>query len=94
MSLDVNIYCSHQSKEPVFTISCLEFAAKSPAIRSILHTINVCDGCQTPVSIIFAEEDRHTVVAAMSQMTHFKKSSSLSIIQGNLNKYLIEIILK
>ena len=83
MSLDVNIF-SGQSKEPVFTISSLELAAKSPIFRNLLKTINICDGCQSPVSIIFADEDKHTVVTAMSQMTHFKKNSSLLFIQGTV----------
>ena len=83
MSLDVNIF-SGQSKEPVFTISSLELAAKSPVIRNLLKTISICDGCQSPVSIIFAEEDKHTVVTAMSQMTHLKKNGSPSIIQGTV----------
>ena len=81
MSTDVNIYCDLQTMEPVFTISCLELAANSPMLRKLLMEQNHCDGCQSPVSIIFAEEDRSTLVAAMSQMTHFKKSG-LSIIQG------------
>ena len=81
MSLDVNIF-SGQSKEPVFTISSLELAAKSPVIRNLLKTINICDGCHGLMSIIFADEDKHTLETALSQMTHFKKSGSLSIIQG------------
>ena len=83
MSTDVNIYCGQDTKVPVFTISCLELAAKCPMIKKLLLSLNMCDGCQSPVSIIFAEEDRDTVVAVMSQMTHFKKTS-LSIIHGML----------
>ena len=88
MSLDVNIYSSQQSKEPVFTISCLELAAKSPVIRNLLLGLNICDVSMCPaVSIIFADEDKHTVESAMSQMTHFRKSNSLSIIQGIESTY-------
>ena len=80
---DIAIYCG---QDPVFTISCLEVSAKSPLIRQLLRTLNLCDGCDgcnSQLSIIFAEEDRDTVVAAMSQMTHFKKNG-LTIIRGKL----------
>ena len=80
MSIDVNIYCG-QTKNPVFNISCLELTAKSPVIRKLLNSLNICDGCRDPVSIIFPDEDCATVVAVMSQMTHFKKGGLL-IIEG------------
>ena len=88
MSIVVNIY-SKETKVPVFTISCLELSAKSPALRELLLNLNMCDECQSPVSIIFADEDQQTVVAAMSQMTHFKKSG-LSIIQGIYDGFFLK----
>ena len=76
----INVY-SGLTKEPVFSISIIEVAAKSPVIRNILNTLTFCDGCRDPISIIFPDDDSETVIQGMGQFAHFKKRG-LSIIQG------------
>ena len=80
--MSVNIY-SHESKKPVFNISCLELAARCPIIKKLLLNIRICDGCSGQYSIIFADEDKDTLRAVFSTLSHFKKSG-LTIIQGNV----------
>ena len=82
MSSEVNIFAG-TAKEPVFTISRIEIAAKSVFMYQLINSLNICDGCGETISIIFAEEKKETLVTLMTQVIHFKKSG-LSINKGKL----------
>ena len=75
---DVLIY-SDTSKDPVLHISKIELS-KSKLLKNLLSTLNFCDGCQEPTSIIIADEERQTVVSTFS---HLSPKTGLSIFQGN-----------
>ena len=77
MSLPKNISIySDTSKEPVLHISKIELS-KSKLLQDLLSTLDICDGCQEPISIIIAEEEKETITAAFS---HPPSKSSLTTI--------------
>ena len=64
---EVNIYVEG-SDEPVFELSKIELA-KSDLLRNFVSSLNLCDGCSQPVSIIIAGEEKQTVVLTFAQLS-------------------------
>ena len=54
--------------------------SKSKLLTELISALNICDGCQEPISIIIAEEEKQTVESAFS---HLSTKTGLSIVQGN-----------
>ena len=76
---DVEIYAG-SGCELATTGSRLELGATSDFLRSLFAGISLCDGCKEPLVIMFPEDDKNTVTAAINSLTHF--NSGLSIILG------------
>ena len=64
---EVNIYVEG-SGDPVFELSKIELA-KSDLLRKLLSSLNICDGCSQPLSIIIADEEKQTVVSTFGQLS-------------------------
>ena len=64
---EVNIYVEG-SGDPVLELSKIELA-KSDLLRKLLLSLNICDGCSQPLSIIIAGEEKQTVVSTFAQMS-------------------------
>ena len=75
---------------PILGISKLELL-KSNLFRNLLGGLNICDGCQEPVSIIIDGEDKDTVVQTFAQLSAVKPG--LTIIKGTTGKMIILKIL-
>lgn len=78
MAKDVVIY-SCMSKQPIVKANIIELI-KSPYLSKILKSLNICDGCKEPVSIIIEGETEANIMAAFNQVT---RQTGLIIIQGN-----------
>lgn len=74
---DVHIYVSSETK-PVLMTSKLKLT-ESVVLKPLMQSLNICDGCQEPISIIIPDEDKNVVLAAFSK---YFKTSGVSIIQG------------
>ena len=64
---EVNIYVDG-SDDPVFDLSKIELA-KSGQLRKLVSSLNICDGCSQPLSIIIAGEEKKTVVSTFGQLS-------------------------
>ena len=64
---EVNIYVEG-SDDPVFELSKLELA-KSDFLRKLVSSLNICDGCSQPLSIIIVGEEKQTVVSTFGQLS-------------------------
>ena len=69
---DVEIYAG---TEVAITASRLELGAQNLFLRQLFSEMNICDGCQEPLVIIFPDEDKNTVRDAFDQMSHFRSKS-------------------
>ena len=74
---DVNLYAGRDGY--VMSVSRLELI-KSNLFKNILDSLNICDSCSTPITIII-EEDRDVIFAAFSEVTW---KPGLTIIRGKL----------
>ena len=79
MSKDVDIY-SGSGKIPVLKANKIELI-KSQIFRDILKSLNICDGCRDPVSIIVDGETEVDIFAALCKVTH---QTGVSIIRGKI----------
>ena len=74
---DVNIYCG-TDKDPVLSVSMIELI-RSEMFLKLFQSLNICDGCRDPVSVIIAGELEDVFSAAFSKLS---RKSGVSIIQG------------
>ena len=75
---DVLVYVD-SVKEPVIQMSKIELS-KSKLMAGLMTSLNICDGCSQPVSIIITGEEKQTVVSSLSQI---KAKAGLSIITAS-----------
>ena len=52
---------------PVFEGTKMEMSM-SPVLADLMTSINVCDLCPEPLTLIFADEEQQTVVSTLSQL--------------------------
>ena len=64
---EINIYVEG-TDDPVFELSKIELA-KSDLLRKLVSSLNLCDGCSQPLSIIIAREEKQTVVWTFGQLS-------------------------
>ena len=53
---------------PVFEGTKMEMSM-SPVLADLMTSINVCDLCPEPLTLIFADEEQQTVVSTLSQLS-------------------------
>ena len=64
---NVQVYVEN-SLAPVFEGTKMEMS-KSPVLVDLMTSINVCDLCPEPITLIFADEEQQTVVSTLSQLS-------------------------
>ena len=74
---DVNIFYSGR-KEPIMSVSRLELI-RSDMFLKVFKSLNICDGCRDPISVIIEGEQEDVISAAFSKLS---RKSGVSIIQG------------
>ena len=79
--LKASIFVNH--KDPVMSISLLELT-RIKFVNQILKSLNFCDSCLEPVSIIFADEESLTVKSVIQSLMN---KSGFSIITGKKSPY-------
>ena len=78
MIKDVAIFAGGGHNIPVLRAFKIELT-KSKIFQDLFKTLNICDGCKEPLSIIIDGETRADILAAFSKVT---QQSGVSIIQG------------
>ena len=72
------------------TASRLEVGAKSPVLLDLLSSLNFCDGCKEPATLIFPQEDEgeDTLKEVFKRLSHFRRGRGFSILQ-NQSKFVL-----
>ena len=79
-TLNVDIYIDNE-QDPVVRMQIMDLLKhKHSVIYDVISSLNICDGCSAPVSIIITEEDRITVNTVM--MSIMSQKRGFTIIQG------------
>lgn len=74
---DVNVYCG-TIKDPILSLSKIELIG-GKVFHELFQSLNFCDGCRDPVSVIIDGEQEDVVSAAFSNLS---RKSGVSIIKG------------